>query len=89
MVNMLYIYRSFTELGSSVEAPMFRAFNGILSPSESENPKFHMWNMVDFLYCDGGSFLGVFVYIHPEVLVHVFDTRNCYCFFKLQLREKY
>lgn len=50
--------RSFTELGSSVEAPMFRAFNGILSPSESENPKFHMWNMVDFLYCDGGSFLG-------------------------------
>lgn len=40
---------------------MFRAFNGILSPSESENPKFHMWNMVDFLYCDGGSFLGVFL----------------------------
>ncbi|KAK3098676.1 hypothetical protein FSP39_021875 [Pinctada imbricata] len=50
--------RSFTELGSSVEAPMSRAFGGILSSNEVENPDFHKWNMVDFLYCDGGFFTG-------------------------------
>lgn len=60
MVNMFYIYRSFIELGFSVEVLMFRVFNGILFSSESENFKFYMWNMVDFFYCDGGLFLGVF-----------------------------
>ena len=61
---LVYLSRSFTELGSSLEAPMFRAFGGIMSSSEVENPDFHKWNMVDFLYCDGGSFAGIHVYFY-------------------------
>lgn len=50
--------RSFTELGSSVDAPALSAFGGILSASETDNPDFHKWNMVKFMYCDGSSYLG-------------------------------
>lgn len=50
--------RSFTDVGSSIIAPIFSAFTGILSASEEDNPDFYSWNMVKVLYCDGGSFLG-------------------------------
>ncbi|XP_033741599.1 pectin acetylesterase 5-like [Pecten maximus] len=58
--------RSFTALGSSVIAPIFFPFTGILSASEEENPDFYRWNMVNVLYCDGGSFLGN----RPEPLIY-------------------
>lgn len=50
--------RSFSDLGSSTDAPALSAFSGILSASEKDNPDFHKWNMVKFMYCDGSSFLG-------------------------------
>lgn len=50
--------RSFTDLGSSMDAPALSAFGGILSASETDNPDFHKWNMVKLIYCDGSSYLG-------------------------------
>lgn len=50
--------RSFTELGSSLRAPVSASFEGFMSSDDAINPDFHDWNMVRFLYCDGGSFLG-------------------------------
>ncbi|VDI82389.1 Hypothetical predicted protein [Mytilus galloprovincialis] len=49
-----------------MDAPALSAFGGILSASETDNPDFHKWNMVKFLYCDGSSYLaggiGAFIY---------------------------
>ena len=39
-------------------AKMSLAYDGILSHDCQQNPDFCMWNVVAFLYCDGGSFLG-------------------------------
>lgn len=50
--------RSFTDLGSSLKAPVSASFEGFMSSDDMINPDFHDWNMVRFLYCDGGSFLG-------------------------------
>ena len=44
--------------GSSNMAKMSLAYDGILSHDCQQNPDFCMWNVVAFLYCDGGSFLG-------------------------------
>ncbi|GFS26911.1 pectin acetylesterase [Elysia marginata] len=44
--------------GSSNMAKMSLSFDGIVSNDCQQNPDFCMWNVVAFLYCDGGSFLG-------------------------------
>lgn len=51
-------HRSRGQLGSSVRASSTYPFNGLLSANQDTNPDFHTWNMVLFLYCDGGSFSG-------------------------------
>ncbi|KAK3763321.1 hypothetical protein RRG08_021144 [Elysia crispata] len=50
--------RSRSSKGSSNMAKMSLAYDGILSHDCQQNPDFCMWNVVAFLYCDGGSFLG-------------------------------
>ena len=50
--------RSLTPLGSSHVAPTSITMDGALSKNCNNNPDFCLWNVVVFLYCDGGSFLG-------------------------------
>ncbi|CAI9716782.1 pectin acetylesterase 5-like [Octopus vulgaris] len=64
--------RSFTEVGSSLKAPVSARFEGFMSSDDLVNPDFHDWNMVCFLYCDGGSFLG------NRSQPIVYNSRNIY-----------
>ena len=52
--------RSQTRLGST--SPKFYSesmdLSGFLSDDPQVNPDFHDWNVVYFIYCDGGSFAG-------------------------------
>ncbi|GFO43540.1 pectin acetylesterase [Plakobranchus ocellatus] len=50
--------RSLSSKGSSNMAKTSLSYDGILSHDCQQNPDFCMWNVVAFLYCDGGSFLG-------------------------------
>ncbi|KAK7486588.1 hypothetical protein BaRGS_00022113 [Batillaria attramentaria] len=50
--------RSTTPLGSSMETEISTNLKGIMSSDCDINPDFCIWHIVDFLYCDGGSFLG-------------------------------
>lgn len=50
--------RSFTALGSSKDLDESLDWRGIFSSDEAVNPDFYNWNIVAFIYCDGGSFAG-------------------------------
>nr|KAG5699381.1 hypothetical protein BaRGS_008289 [Batillaria attramentaria] len=62
--------RSTTPLGSSMETEISTNLKGIMSSDCDINPDFCMWHIVDFLYCDGGSFLagGLGAMIHADRL---------------------
>lgn len=46
------------KLGSSLHASISQPFVGFMSSDCNTNPDFCMWHVVEFLYCDGGSYLG-------------------------------
>ncbi|XP_050391636.2 uncharacterized protein LOC126810545 isoform X2 [Patella vulgata] len=50
--------RSKTRLGSSKFEAKTRRLEGLMSSNPKINPDFYQWNIVEFLYCDGSSFLG-------------------------------